>query len=29
MDVIGNTSKKYYEVCTQPEIFEFIETTLK
>jgi hypothetical protein len=25
MDVIGPTSKKYYEVCTRPAIYEFIE----
>lgn len=26
MDVIGPTSKKYYEVCTHPAIYEFIDT---
>ena len=25
MDVIGPTSRKYYEVCTQPAIYEFID----
>jgi hypothetical protein len=25
MEVIGPTSRKYYEVCTQPAIYEFIE----
>jgi hypothetical protein len=25
MDVIGKTSRKYYEVCTHPEIYEFIK----
>jgi hypothetical protein len=25
MDVIGETSKKYYEVCTNPDIYEFIK----
>ena len=25
LDVIGPTSKKYYEVCTHPEIFRFID----
>ncbi len=25
MDVIGETSKKYYEVCTQQEIYDFID----
>ena len=26
MDVIGPTSRKYYEVCTHPAIYEFIDT---
>jgi len=26
MEVIGPTSRKYYEVCTQPAIYEFIDT---
>ena len=26
MDVIGPTSRKYYEVCTQPAIYEFIDS---
>jgi hypothetical protein len=25
MDVIGKTSRKYYEVCTHPDIYEFIK----
>jgi hypothetical protein len=25
MDVVGSTSRKYYEVCTQPAIYEFID----
>jgi len=28
LDVIGPTSKKYYEVCTHPEIYKFIDNRL-
>jgi hypothetical protein len=28
LDVIGPTSKKYYEVCTHPEIIKFIDNRL-
>lgn len=28
MEVIGKTSSKYYEVCTNPEIYEFVKVTL-
>ena len=26
MDVIGKTSRKYYEVCTHPDIYEFVKS---
>lgn len=29
MDVIGETPRKYYEVCTQPEILEFMENNIQ
>ena len=29
LDVIRETSKKYYEVCTHQEIYEFAKTALK
>jgi hypothetical protein len=29
LDVIRETSRKYYEVCTHPEIYEFAKTALK
>jgi hypothetical protein len=29
LDVMGETSKKYYEVCTHPEIYEFAKKALK
>ncbi|NPU84787.1 MAG: hypothetical protein HPY65_09890 [Syntrophaceae bacterium] len=28
VDVIDKTSRKYYEVCTQPEIYEFVKTRI-
>jgi hypothetical protein len=29
LDVVGDTYRKYYEVCTQPEIYEFAKTALR
>ena len=29
IDVIGDTYRKYYEVCTHPAIYEYVKTTLK
>ena len=29
LDIIGDTYRKYYEVCTHPEIYEYIKTALR
>jgi hypothetical protein len=29
LDVIGDTYRKYYEVCTHPEIYEYVKTALR
>lgn len=29
LDVVGNTFRKYYEVCTRQEIYEFVENRIK